>query len=288
MASSSMKDIKKRIGSIKGTRQITKAMELVSSSKLLKARQQIANSREYHLAISNEMAKILSRNIDTQSPYFNGRPKIRKSCYVVIAGDRGLAGGYNNNVFRYLQDEIGDKDRESVCIIPIGRKATEYYSNRNFEIVTKEFFRVDEIDVGSCHEIAGLITNLYCKEEFDEVFIVFTHFVSLLSQQPAMVKILPLDESIKRDTGEKSTEYLLIEPGSDVVFNALVPSFIAGMLWGSVNESLTSEHAARRVAMESASKNAEEIIEDLSRQYNRARQGSITQELTEIIAGSGM
>jgi F-type H+-transporting ATPase subunit gamma len=284
-----MKDIKKRVSSIRGTRQITKAMELVSSSKLLKARQQIANSREYHLTISNEMSRILSRNIYTESPYFNSRQKIKKSCYVVIAGDRGLAGGYNNNVFRFLHDKIGEKEgEEDICILPVGRKANEYYSNRNYEIVTKEFLRVDEIDVGSCHEIASLITSSYRKEEFDEVFIVFTHFVSLLSQQPAMVKILPLDESIRRDKGEKSTEYLLIEPSSNAVFNELVPSFIAGMLWGSVNESLTSEHAARRVAMESATKNADEIIEDLSRQYNRARQGSITQELTEIIAGSGM
>ncbi len=283
-----MKDIKKRVVSIKGTRQITKAMELVSSSKLLKARQQIANSREYHLAISNEMSKILSRHIDTQSPYFNGRQKIKKSCYVIIAGDRGLAGGYNNNVFRYLKDKIKDKQEQDICIIPIGRKTTEYYKNRNYELVTSEFTRVEEIDVGSCHEIASLITNLYFKEEFDEVFIVFTHFASMLSQQPAMVKILPLDESLRGDRKEKDTEYLLIEPSSNAVFNELIPSYIAGMLWGSVNESLTSEYAARRVAMESASKNADEIIDVLSNQYNRARQGSITQELTEIIAGSGM
>lgn len=283
-----MKVIKKRVSSIKGTRQITKAMELVSSSKLVKARQQIVNSREYHLAINNEMAKILSKNIYTQSPYFNSRQEIKKSCYVIISGDRGLAGGYNNNVFRYVKDKIKDKHEEDICIIPIGRKTNEYYKNRNFELITQEFTRVEEFDVGSCHEIASLITRLYCKKEFDEVFIVFTHFASMLSQQPAMVKILPLDESLRRSREEKNTEFLLIEPGSDTVFNALVPSFVAGMLWGSVNESLTSEYAARRVAMESASKNADDIIDVLSQQYNRARQGSITQELTEIIAGSGM
>src|SRR5690554_2471391 len=115
-----MKDIKKRVSSIRGTRQITKAMELVSSSKLLKARQQIANSREYHLTISNEMSRILSRNIYTESPYFNSRQKIKKSCYVVIAGDRGLAGGYNNNVFRFLHDKIGEKEgEEDICILPV-------------------------------------------------------------------------------------------------------------------------------------------------------------------------
>lgn len=282
---SSMKDINKRVKSIKGTKQITKAMELVAASKLQKARLQIAHSRDYHLAIYDGMSEIIKTNIDTDSPYFNIR-KIEKSCFVVLGGDRGLAGGYNSNVFRYAQDHIHSKDR--VCILPIGKRAGEYFENRNYEILSKRFSRIEEVNVGSCHEIAELITSLYLKEEFDEVFIVFTHFSSLMEQQPLIVKILPLDGSLQQEEKEKDKVPLLIEPGSNIVFNAIVPSYIAGMLWGSVNESLTSEYAARRIAMESASKNAEEIIEDLSLKYNRARQGSITQEITEIVAGSGM
>lgn len=284
MAGSSMKDINTRIKSISSTKQITKAMELVAASKLQKAKMQIANSRDFHIAIYNAMSDIIERNIYTESPYLIPR-EVKKSCYVVIGGDRGLAGGYNGNVFRLAKEKIADKN---VCVLPIGKRTTEYFRNLGFEIVSNEFSRIEDIDVSSCHEIADLLTELYKEEEFDEVFVVFTHFVSLMSQQPGVVKILPMDGSLKGNKSKNEGSYISIEPSSDAVFNSIVPSFIAGMMWGSVNESLTSEYAARRIAMESATKNAEEIIDDLSLRYNRARQGSITQEITEIIAGSGI
>jgi F-type H+-transporting ATPase subunit gamma len=265
MAGSSMKDISIRIKSIKSTKQITKAMELVATSKLSKAKERVKKSRIFHSEVYSAMCGIVTRNIDTSSSYLTSR-EVKKSCYVIIAGDRGLAGGYNSNVFRFAKEQMEGKD---VSILPIGRRTTEYYRRLGYEIISDEFSYIENLNVGSCYDIAGLLTNCFLKQEFDEVFVIYTNFVSVLSQQPA-------------------SEFVLVEPSSNAVFNAVVPSYVAGMIWGSVNESLTSEFGARRTAMESATKNAEEMIDDLSLKYNRARQSSITQEITEIVAGSGL
>lgn len=279
-----MKDINLRIKSIKSTKQITKAMELVATSKLTKSKERIKKSRIFHSAIYSAMCDIISRNIETNSAYLTPRD-IKKSCFVIIAGDRGLAGGYNSNVFRFAQEQVEGKE---VCILPIGKRTAEYYRRLDYEILSEEFSNVENINVGNCHGIADLLTSCFINGEFDEVYIVYTTFVSTLSQEPSITKLLPIDRSLCKIEVSTKKEYVLFEPSSDAVFNSMIPSYVAGMIWGSVNESLTSEFAARRTAMESASKNAEEMIDDLSLKYNRARQGSITQEITEIVAGSGL
>ena len=279
-----MKDINLRIKSIKSTKQITKAMELVATSKLTKAKDKIKRSRLYHLALQSAMCDILARDIETRSAYLETR-EIKKSCYIIIAGDRGLAGGYNSNVFKYALENISEKE---ITILPIGKRALDFCRRKDYEILSDDFVYVENIDIGNCHEIANLISECFLKKEFDEVFIVYTEFISALSQEPTIKKLLPLDRTICNEQIEEKKEYILFEPNSNTVFHAIVPSFVAGMLWGAVNESLTSEFGARRTAMESATKNAEEMIDDLSLKYNRARQGSITQEITEIVAGSGL
>lgn len=284
MAESSKKDLNLRIKSIKSTKQITKAMELVATSKLTKAKERIEKSRIFHSAAYSAMCDIIVRNLDTNSEYLTTRT-VKKSCFVVIAGDRGLAGGYNSNVFRFAQEQIGNK---TVNILPIGKRTTEYYNFLGQDIVTEEFSRIENINVGSCHEIGNLLTECYLRQEFDELYVVYTNFYSTLSQEPAIMKLLPLDNDICRDEIPSKKEFILFEPSSNAVFNAIVPSYVAGMLWGAVCESMASEFGARRTAMESATKNAEDMLEDLSRKYNRARQSSITQELTEIVAGSGL
>ncbi|HHU74668.1 MAG TPA: ATP synthase F1 subunit gamma [Clostridiales bacterium] len=287
MAESSMKDISLRIRSIKSTKQITKAMELVASSKLSKAKERIEKSRLFHTIVYNAMDDIIANNEEMSSPYLF-RKDIKKSCYIVIAGDRGLAGGYNSNVFRFSTEQIGNKN---INILPIGKRAVEFYRRQNYEIVTDEYSIIENLNIGSCHEIGNLLTDCYLKEEIDELYVIYTKFLSTLTQQPEIIKLLPLDHSIteNQDIGKNSNrENILFEPSSGVVFNSIVPSYISGMLWSAVSESLASEFGARRTAMESASKNAQEMIDDLSLKYNRARQGSITQEITEIIAGSGL
>lgn len=279
-----MKDINIRIKSIKSTKQITKAMELVATSKLTKAKERIAKSRLFHSVAYSAMCDISARNMEYSSDFLANR-EVKKSCYVVIGGDRGLAGGYNGNVFRYAEEQIGQKQ---VSILPIGKRTTERYRRLGYEIVTDEFSHIESLNVGSCHEIANLLTECFLKQEFDELFVVYTNFISVMSQEPAIMKLMPIANNISENQSTKKEEFILYEPSSKAVFNAIVPSYVAGMLWGAVCESLASEFGARRTAMESATKNAEDIIDDLSRKYNRARQGAITQEITEIVAGSGL
>lgn len=278
-----MKDINLRIKSIKSTKQITKAMELVATSKLTKAKERIEKSRLFHNLIYQEMCDIAARNLDTSSIYLSQK-EIKKSCYVVIAGDRGLAGGYNSNVFNFAKAQIANKPS---VILPIGKRSADYYKRHNYEIITTEFQEVEELNVGSCHEISNLLANCFVNDEFDELYIIYTKFISVLNQQPQIMKVLPIDRELSKDR-EVKKEFILFEPSSNVVFNAIVPSFVAGMLWGAVCESTASEFGARRTAMESATNNAQDMIDSLSLKYNRARQSSITQEITEIVAGSGL
>lgn len=282
-----MKDINLRIKSIKSTKQITKAMELVATSKLSKAKERIEKSRVFYSTIYSEICNIAARNIDTSSAYLLSR-EVKKTCYVVIGGDRGLAGGYNSNVFRLAEEHIRGKE---VSILPIGKRTSEYFKRLGYEILTDQFNNVENINVGSYYEIGNLISECFLKEEFDELFIVYTNFISVLTQEPTIKKLLPLDSSLKEtqeNASDLKKEFILFEPNSNAVFNAIVPSYISGILWGAVCESTTSEFGARRTAMEAATQNAEDMIYDLSRKYNRARQGSITQEITEIVAGSGL
>ena len=276
-----MKDIKLRIKSVESTMQITKAMELVASSKLKKARDRMEGARPYFLALYGTLSKLAAYTVDFSSPFVQQRP-VKKSAYVLIAGDRGLAGGYNNNMFKLFTAHAENKN---AVVIPVGKKAVEFCKRRNIETITEEFNHVEDFTSNDCTEIGEKLTYLFEEGEIDEVFICYTTFLSMLSQSPEIIQVLPLTnmDSTKhqRDT---ITEY---EPDPEELFHVLVPQFITGMVYGAVTESFASELAARRTAMDSASKNAQEMVSDLSLQYNRARQAAITQEITEIVAGAG-
>lgn len=281
MAGASMKDIKLRIKSVESTMQITKAMELVASSKLRGAKLRVERSRPYFEVLYQTLADIAYSTQDFDSPYIHRR-EVKRSCYVVIAGDRGLAGGYNANLFKEAAAHMQGKN---VCVLPLGKKAVEYYERRGFPLLSKDFAEVAEVDVGSCFEIAKLLTDAFRKGEFDELYLVYTNFVSMLTQTPTVVGMLPLDYNAAAEkTGKRKLR--LYEPGPEAVYNAIVPEYLAGMVWGGVSESVASELGARRTAMDAASKNAGEMISDLSLRYNRARQTAITQEITEIVAGA--
>ncbi len=281
MAGASMKDIKLRIKSVESTMQITKAMELVASSKLRGAKLRVERSRPYFEVLYQTLADIAYSTQDFDSPYIRRR-EVKRTCYVVIAGDRGLAGGYNANLFKAAAAHMQGKN---VCVLPLGKKAVEYYERRGIELLSKDFAEVAEVDVGSCFEIAKLLSQAFLKGEFDELYLVYTNFVSMLTQTPTVLGMLPLEYNAEAEkTGKRKLR--LYEPGPEAVFDAIVPEYLAGMVWGGVSESVASELGARRTAMDAASKNAGEMIDDLSLRYNRARQGAITQEITEIVAGA--
>ncbi|MFR3767860.1 MAG: ATP synthase F1 subunit gamma [Blautia sp.] len=281
-----MKAVKLRIKSVQSTMQITKAMELVASSKLRKAKERAEVCRPYFRTLYETLKEIAVNNTEFNSVYA-AESKSNKYCYVVIAGDRGLAGGYNANLFKCMEADSAGRD---YMVLPIGKKTVEYYSRKEVEAVTEEFGEVADISVGDCFEIAHLLCKEFRKGTFGHIQLCYTGFVSMLSQKPDVFSILPLtdikEEAEKREKASVSRNLILYEPGSTEVFDAIVPEYLAGLIYGAVCESQASELAARRTAMDAATKNAGEMIDQLNLYYNRARQASITQEITEIVAGA--
>lgn len=282
MAGASMKDIKLRIRSVESTMQITKAMELVASSKLRKAKERQEHSRPYFTGLKETLVEIESNTRDFVSPYQKQR-EIKKRCLIMIAGDRGLAGGYNSNIIKAVTEKM--QSEMPTCILPIGKRAVDFCNRKGIEILTTEFAEAACVSIPDCFAISNLVTKGYLSGQFDEVSIIYTQFVSMLTQTPKTEGLLPL----KPDGGQKRGDLhtlVLYEPSPEEVYDAIVPGYIAGMIYGAMCESVASEQGARRTAMDAASKNAAEMIEDLSLRYNRARQGAITQEITEIVAGA--
>ena len=282
MAGASMKDIKLRIKSVESTMQITKAMELVASSKLRRAKERQERLRPYFTGLKETMDEIEAATSDFSSPYQQKR-EIRNRCLIVIAGDRGLAGGYNSNVFKAATALC--EDNTPTCVLPIGKRAVEFFTRKGFEIVTGEFAEAASVSIPDCFTIGKLVAQGYLSGQYDEVTIVYTRFVSMLTQTPDTALLLPL-EAHEHEHRTGVNPLVLYEPSPAAVYDAIVPNYLAGMLYGAMCESIASELGARRTAMDAASKNAAEMIDDLSLRYNRARQGAITQEITEIVAGA--
>ena len=279
MAGVSMKDIKLRIKSMESTKQITKAMEMVAASKLRRAQDRVANSRPYFEILFDTLNTIANNTEDFDSPFLEKR-EVKKSCYVVIGGDRGLAGGYNHNVFKLAYSLIEGKN---ACVVPIGKKCLEFFRARGVEILTEAYAVAAEVSVGDCFTVAKMLSKGFLAGEFDTVSVVYTNFVSMLSQSPGVLNMLPLEYHPKPGDNNCLTLY---EPDSFTVFDTIIHEYLGGLIYGALCESVTSEHGARRNAMDAATKNAEEMISSLSLKYNRARQGAITQEITEIVAGA--
>ena len=278
MAGVSTKEIKNRIRSMESTKQITKAMEMVAASKLRHAQARVTNSRPYFEILYSTITDIVNSNSDFSSDYLVQR-EVKKSLYVVIAGDRGLAGGYNSNILKLVTAQMEGKD---VTVFPIGKKAVDYFKSHKFPIFTEAYAEAADVSVGDCFSAAKQLSKAYLSGEFDEIYIGYTNFVSVLSQTPSTLRMLPL---LQECQGKCSSE-ILYEPGSAEVFEAIVPEYLGGILYGALCESRAAEQAARRTAMDSATQNADDMIAELSLKFNQARQAAITQEITEIVAGS--
>lgn len=278
-----MKDIKRRIKSVKSTKQITKAMELVASAKLRKAKDRVENSKPYFLTVYSTLEKIAKSSKGIDNIYLKER-EVKNKGYIVIAGDRGLAGGYNSNVLKMAVNDMAGKKEN---IISIGKKSAEFFSKRGYNVV-KEFFGVSEdLDYSDAITIANIGMELYEKGEIDELYLVYTEFKSALTQIPTLLKLLPLSLEEKTETEDKRPELINYEPSEEVALSYIIPKFLASSIYGGIVESSASEQGARRTAMESATDNAQEMIGKLELSYNRARQASITQEISEIVAGAG-
>ena len=277
MAGASMNDIKARIKSVESTMQITKAMELVATSKLRRAKERVERTRPFCELLGESIAKVMRSGELTSTPY--SESKSNKTLFVVIAGDRGLAGGYNSNIFRLT--EMLSKESEAVYL-PIGKKSLEYYRHRKREIFSDIAAEVAEIGVGESLALAKDICTSFLEGKIGKVVLVYTRFKSMISQVPVYEELLPLSY----DDGKTDVFDPIIEEEAADILAKIVPDYVGGVIYSAVCESLASESGARRSAMNAANKNAGEMIDTLMLKFNRARQAVITQEITEIVSGA--
>lgn len=278
-----MKEIKTRIKSVESTKQITKAMELVSSSKFRKAKERAESARPYFNTLYNTVQDIAKNTSNSRNVFLKER-KVNNVCYIVIAGDRGLAGGYNSNILKAV---LAHNKLGTGKVITVGKKAKESLSKRGYEVIDY-IESVEKCVYEDANRVAQAAMEAYKNGEVDEVNLVYTEFISALSQEPKIVKLLPVtidntntEKEVKK--GKAAVQYL---PSADAVLGYVLPKYVSGSVYGAIAESFASEQAARRTAMESATDNANEMISKLELVYNRARQAAVTQEISEIVGGA--
>ncbi|TCP20259.1 ATP synthase F1 subcomplex gamma subunit [Scopulibacillus darangshiensis] len=281
----SMRDIKTRINSTKKTRQITKAMEMVSASKLNRAQEKAQSYTEYTDKLRHVVAGIASGNNGAvRHPMLKARP-VKKTGYLVITADRGLAGAYNSSVLKHVQTVIAErhKSKDDYVIIAVGKMGLKFFQNRGMPVAAEVTGLPDQPNYDDVKALAKKAVDLFANEEIDELNLVYNHFVSVISQELVDMKLLPLTD-VEEVPGKKvSYEY---EPSEPEVLERLLPLYAEGLIYGALLDGKASEHAARMTAMKSSTDNASEIIDQLTLSYNRARQAAITQEISEIVGGA--
>ncbi len=282
----SMRDIKRRKGSVQSTQQITKAMKLVSTVKLQKARLRAEEAKPYFNYMYKTMLSILSRSGNIDHPYLKAGDSDKKAV-VTITSNRGLAGGYNSNVVKTITSS--DLKKEDVVIYALGRKGKEGLARRGYEIKKDASDIMEEPGYADAAALCQELLEAFSKGEIGEIYLAYTEFKNTVSQVPKMIKLLPVEAGELADEKQEEQDDLLLmnfDPAEEEALDLIIPKYLSSILYGGLVEAIASENGARMQAMDSATNNAEDIIQDLSLKYNRARQGSITQELTEIIAGA--
>ncbi|AEY64580.1 ATP synthase F1 subunit gamma [Clostridium sp. BNL1100] len=286
-----MREIKSRIKSINQMRQITKAMKLISASKLKKARTQLEETLPYFNKVRETIADILAHSAEVESRFFDIREEKegKKKAYIVMTGDKGLAGGYNSNILKLTEREIGD-NKENALLLVAGTTGRSYFTRKEYHVHTEFDYAVQNPTVFRAREITEIILDLYNKQEVDEVYIVYTQMISAISLEPRVLKLLPIEIGALRED-VKVDEIVLdqkfkYEPSEQEVLDVLIPKYIKGIMYGTFVEAFTSEQNARMTAMDNATKNADEMLQKLNLYYNRARQAAITQEISEIVGGA--
>lgn len=263
--------------------QITKAMQLVASSKLRKAKARAEEARPFFEAQYSLMCRIAAET-EKLSSVFSHRCEVNKRLFIVIAGDRGLAGGYNSNILKLAQNAM-EKD-EQPYIIAIGKKSVEYFTKRNYPIAASYTDIAERIKTADAADIAQIAIDMYTSGKVDEIRLFFTQFVSPLVQTATDMEVLPIDSLPSGEAVRYNKVGTTYDPSPDAVFNRIIPKLITSLIMCAVGESYASELGARRTSMENATDNAEEMIATLSLMYNRARQEKITNELNEIVSGA--
>jgi len=279
-----MQDIKRHLRSVENIEHITNAMRLVSAAKLSRAKAVFEKTQEYLHFVTDCINELFNTVDDIPDHYLLGNREIKKTCYVIITSNRGLAGSFNNNVIKAAENRMKD-DSEKPLLVCVGSKGRDHFAFRDYEIFSEYHSPPEDVSFVSTHDISKPIVSLYDEGKIDEVIIVYTAFLSMMVQRVQIKRLLPFEA--KRDPDVyiegKQVEY---EPGADEVFNYLIPKYAEIMIYQAIVESATCEHAARRLAMESATDNANDMMNELRLHYNLARQAAITREITEIVSGA--
>jgi len=278
-----MRDIKRRKGSIQSTQQITKAMKLVSTVKLQKARNRAEQSNPYFNHMYQTVTSMLARSGSLNHPYLKPGNS-QKKAVITIASNRGLAGGYNANVVKLITGS--GMAKEDVQVYMIGRKAKELLVRKGYEIKADYSDVIESPSYDDASMICKEVLEAFSKGEIGEIYLAYTHFKNTVSHQPTLMKLLPVEFDEAELKEADSNVLMNYEPNEEEALDLIIPKYMTSLFYGALVEAVASENGARMQAMDSATSNADEMISDLTLKYNRARQGSITQELTEIIAGA--
>lgn len=279
----SMRDIKRRKSSISSTQQITKAMKLVSTVKLQKARAHAESTDPYFNYMYKTVSSMLAKSGNINHPYLQAGESKRKAV-VVITSNRGLAGGYNSNIVKLITH--GDLVKDELDIYAIGAKGEEALLSKGYNIVKSAPQMMEDPEYDDAAALCKEVLKSFADGEVGEIYLAYTHFKNTVTQEAKLIKLLPVEIDTDEAAQDKSGVLMNFEPNEEEAINLIIPKYVTSLFYGALVESFASENGARMQAMDSATSNAEEMIDDLTLKYNRARQGSITQELTEIIAGA--
>ncbi len=288
----SLKDIRRRITSVKKTQQITRAMRMVAAAKLRRAQTAIESARPYADRMRETLREVAASGAGSEQPLLLAREKVRRVDVIVITSDRGLCGAFNANVLKRAQADIKAREAgvESLSIIPVGRKSAEQFRRRRAGQVIKTFTGIARVEYAHAVELAGYVTGRFLSGESDEVLLIHSEFVSTMTQRPRCARILPMisedDAAAAPAAGEPAKLPYAIEPDAESLLRVLAPKALEVELYRALLDNQAGEHAARMTSMESATRNTEEMISALTLQYNRARQAAITKELVEIVSGA--
>jgi F-type H+-transporting ATPase subunit gamma len=293
MALTSLRDIKRRIRSVENTQQITKAMEMVSAAKLRRAQSVVTSGRPYDQLLKAAMRELASSMESVPHPYFDER-EVKNIVLVVVTSDKGLCGAFNSNIIRRAETFL--REREDCKLILLGKKAYDYFVRRRPEdIILKRTDLGARVDQASAREISRSLSDLFLSKQFDEIYLMYTTFISAMRRNIVAERFLPIEREgtpVKAGTGEvaggevtgpSGRREFIFEPGAEEMLAQLMPSYAVSRIYMMLAESFASEHGARMIAMGAATKNADEMIDRLILTRNRVRQATITKELAEIV-----
>lgn len=288
-----LRDIRNRIGSIQNTQQITRAMKMVAAAKLRKAQNKITATRPY----ARKMQEVVSRLVDNAegTNILLRKPETTDQVLLIVIGsDRGLCGAFNNNLFKKVEAHIADQlseyqQEERLSLICIGKKSTQYFTKRDYNVIDKYPGFFDKLAFSSASDIMKQVTDLFIKGVYDQVYVAFNEFKSVISQNRVIEGVLPIDpELIKSESTDGEDEFIdyIYEPDVNSILEKLLPLHLNMQLWKAILESNASEQGARMTAMDNATENAKELEQELKLEYNQARQSAITTEISEIVSGA--